>query len=59
VQDVDSPLTEARRNARFTYASRRIQKIVEGAPPLTVSQRRELAAILLASAQSTTDGAAA
>jgi hypothetical protein len=38
----DEQLVEARRNARFTFAQRRIQKIVDGAPPLTDEQRARL-----------------
>jgi hypothetical protein len=37
---------KARRNARFTYAQRRIQQIVDTAPPLTAEQRDRLALIL-------------
>lgn len=37
---------EARRNARLTYAKRRIQHIVDGMPPLTAEQRAELAEML-------------
>ena len=37
---------DRRRNARFTYAERRVKQIVDGAPALTSEQRAELAAIL-------------
>ena len=37
---------EARRNARLTYAKRRIQHIVDGMPALTAEQRAELAEML-------------
>lgn len=40
-------LEDARRAARFTYAQRRIRKIVDGEPSLTTGQRSELAALLL------------
>jgi hypothetical protein len=43
--DLD-PRELGQRNARFTYAQRRIQKIVDGAPPLSSEQRARLAAIL-------------
>lgn len=36
----------ARRAARFTFAKRRIEKIVAAAPALTEAQRAELAMIL-------------
>lgn len=36
----------ARRAARFTFAKRRIEKIVAAAPSLTEAQRAELALIL-------------
>jgi hypothetical protein len=36
----------ARRNARYTYAERRIKAIVEAAPPLTAEQLDKLATIL-------------
>jgi hypothetical protein len=39
-------LEDARRNARFTYAQRRIRKIVDGWPPLTPAQREALAQLL-------------
>ena len=39
-------LEEARRAARFTFARRRIEKIVGGAPPLTQAQREQLALLL-------------
>jgi hypothetical protein len=51
----DEQLEEARRNARFTYAQRRIQKIVDGAPPLSAEQRQRLA-LLLAPASAAADG---
>lgn len=37
----------ARREARFRFAQDRIRKIVDGAPPLTETQRARLAALLL------------
>jgi hypothetical protein len=37
---------DARRNARYTYAQRRIQKIVDGMPPLTDEQLTSLAVLL-------------
>lgn len=37
---------DARRNARFTYAQRRIKKIVDGMPPLTTEQLDSLAVLL-------------
>lgn len=36
----------ARRAARYKYAKERIQKIVDGAPPLTDEQRDKLALLL-------------
>lgn len=39
-------LEDARRNARYTYAQRRIKKIVDGWPPLTEAQRDQLALLL-------------
>jgi hypothetical protein len=36
----------ARRAARYTYAQRRIKKIVDGWPPLTEAQRDQLALLL-------------
>lgn len=36
-----------RRAARFKWASARIQKIIDGEPPLTKEQRAELALMLL------------
>lgn len=39
-------LEDARRNARYTYAQRRIKKIVDGAPPLTDEQLSSLAVLL-------------
>ncbi len=42
------PVADAmRRTSRFTYAQRRVQKIVDGLPPLTAEQRRALARILV------------
>jgi hypothetical protein len=41
-----SQLEDARRNARYTYAQRRIKKIVDGWPPLTDAQRDQLALLL-------------
>jgi hypothetical protein len=41
-----SQLEDARRNARYTFAQRRIQKIVDGWPPLTEAQRERLALLL-------------
>jgi hypothetical protein len=41
-----SQLEDARRNARYTYAQRRIKKIVDGWPPLTPGQREKLALLL-------------
>jgi hypothetical protein len=41
-----STLKDARRNARFTYAQRRIRKIVDGSPELTDEQLSKLAAII-------------
>jgi hypothetical protein len=41
-----TPPDLARRASRFTYASRRIQKIVTGWPPLTAEQLAALAALL-------------
>jgi hypothetical protein len=43
---VTDPTEESRRNARFTYASRRVQRIIDGLPALTEDQRRELATML-------------
>jgi hypothetical protein len=37
---------KGRRNSRFHYAKQRIQKIVDGAPPLTPEQLRDLALLL-------------
>lgn len=39
-------LEDARRNARYTYAQRRIKKIVDGMPPLTDEQLTKLAVLL-------------
>jgi hypothetical protein len=39
-------IDEARRSARFTFARRRIEKIVDTWPPLTQEQRDKLAEIL-------------
>jgi hypothetical protein len=39
-------LEDARRNARYTYAQRRIKKIVDGMPPLTDEQLSKLAVLL-------------
>jgi hypothetical protein len=39
-------LLEAQRNSRFHYAAQRIQRIVDGWPPLTEEQKEELALIL-------------
>jgi hypothetical protein len=39
-------LEAARRNARYTYAQRRIKKIVDGMPPLTDEQLSKLAVLL-------------
>jgi hypothetical protein len=36
----------ARRAARYKFAADRIRKIVDGAPPLTDSQRNQLALLL-------------
>ena len=41
-----SQLEDARRNARYTFAQRRIKKIVDGWPPLTEAQRERLALLL-------------
>ena len=49
--EVPAHLEDARRNARFTYAERRIRKIVDGAPPLTDEQRSKLAVLLQAGAE--------
>lgn len=46
-QPAAAPLEDARRNARFTYAVRRIRKIVDGEPSLTAEQRSRLALILV------------
>lgn len=46
LQTPPHPRDEGRRNARFTYAKRRIEKIIDGAPPLTAAQRADLAALL-------------
>jgi len=46
----ESQLEDMRRNARFTYAQRRIKKIVAGAPPLTDEQLSKLAVLLRAGA---------
>jgi hypothetical protein len=43
-------LEDARRNARYTYAQRRIKKIVDGMPPLTDEQLSKLAVLLHAGA---------
>jgi hypothetical protein len=40
------PTEDARRSARYTYAQRRIQKIVDGMPPLTDEQLSRLAVLL-------------
>lgn len=40
-------LENARRNARYTYAERRIRKIADGDPPLTQQQRSKLALLLV------------
>jgi hypothetical protein len=40
------PTVEARRNARYHYARQRVQRIVNGMPPLSVKQRQELASML-------------
>lgn len=40
------PTVDARRNSRFTFAQRRIRKILDTAPPLTDEQREQLALIL-------------
>lgn len=36
----------ARRGMRFKFAQERVQKIVDGMPPLTIEQRRQLATML-------------
>jgi hypothetical protein len=51
-RDQRADVTEdARRAARYTYAARRIQAIVDGAPPLTQEQRDKLAALLRPAAE--------
>lgn len=47
----------ARRSARFTYARRRIQKIVDAAPPFTPEQLERLALLLRPAAGGTADAA--
>jgi hypothetical protein len=44
-------LEDMRRNARFTYAQRRIKKIVDGMPPLTDEQLSRLAVLLQAGSE--------
>lgn len=39
-------LEDARRNARYTFAQRRIKKIVDGMPSLTDEQLSSLAVLL-------------
>jgi hypothetical protein len=46
VAEIQDPTVEARRAARATFAARRIQRIVDGLPPLNEDQRRQLAAML-------------
>jgi hypothetical protein len=47
---------EGRRRARFTFLVRRARKTVEGGPPLTAAEWRELAAIYSQAADEVSPG---
>jgi hypothetical protein len=48
--DRTDPTENARRAARYTFARKRIKKIVDGMPPLTDEQLSKLAVLLQAGA---------